>query len=89
MRQRDRVDAIAREEQLLLLGDADRDQPSEAELFERLVRRGELSLAAVDEDQIRARSTLSSVTLWGMKSGNITAAMNRKVTSGTPRTISM
>ena len=47
--------AIAREEQLLLLGDPDRDERSEPELLERLVGRRELALAAVDQHEIRKR----------------------------------
>ena len=38
---------------------------------------------------ICARSSLSTVTPVGMKSGSMTEAMNRMLTSGTPRIISM
>ena len=48
-------DVIAREEQLFLLRDADGDQVRQPERLERVVRRRELSLAAVDQDQIGKR----------------------------------
>ena len=47
--------AVAREQQLLLLRDADRDQPSQPELLERRVRGRQLPLAAVDQDEIGKR----------------------------------
>ena len=50
---RDRQIAVAHEHQLLLLREADRDQVREPDLLERLVGRVQLSLAAVDHDQIR------------------------------------
>ena len=56
--QRDRIVAIAREEQLFLLRDADRDEVREPELLERRVRRRQLALAAVDQDQIGKRPAL-------------------------------
>src|SRR6185503_14771885 len=49
--ERDCVLAIASEEQLFLLGDADRDQVGKAQLFERGVGGGQLPLAAVNQDQ--------------------------------------
>src|SRR5262245_31023563 len=54
-RQRDRIDAIAREQQLLFLGDADRDEIRQPELLERGIRGRELAFAAVDEDEIGKR----------------------------------
>ena len=56
--QRDRILAIAREQQLLLLRDADGDEIREPELLERRVRRRQLPLAAVDQHQVRKRSAL-------------------------------
>ena len=50
--------AIPRVEQLLFLRDAHRDEVREPELLERGVRRRQLPLAAVDQDQIRKRSAL-------------------------------
>ena len=47
--QRDRILAVARVEQLLLLRDADRDEVREPELLERRVGRRQLALAAVDQ----------------------------------------
>src|SRR5262245_33379761 len=58
VRQRDALNAIAREQQFLLLRDADRNQPLEAELLQRVVRGGELTFAAIDEDQIRKRAAV-------------------------------
>src|SRR5437868_5486937 len=55
-RERDRILAIARVEELFLLRDADGDQVREPELLERGVGRRQLSLAAVDDDEIRKRS---------------------------------
>ena len=52
--------AVAREQQLLLLGDADRDSRSQPDFAQRGVRRRQLALAAVDEDQIRKRPARSS-----------------------------
>ena len=49
---------IAREDQLLLLREADRDQVGEAERLERLVGRRELALAAVDDDQVGKRAAV-------------------------------
>ena len=54
-RERDRIVAIAREEQLFLLRDADRDEVRQPELLERGVGGRQLSLAAVDQDQIGKR----------------------------------
>ena len=54
--QRDRLLAIARVEQLLLLGNPDADEVCETELLERRVGRRELAFAAVDQDQVRKRS---------------------------------
>ena len=51
----DGVDRVAGEDQLLLLGQADGDEPLEAERAQRLVGRRELALAAVDDDQIGQR----------------------------------
>src|SRR6266542_6149191 len=51
--ERNRILAIAREEQFLFLRDADSDQAAEPKLLERRIRGRELPLAAVDEDQIR------------------------------------
>src|SRR5262249_35419234 len=53
--QRQRIVFVAGVEQLLFLRDADGDEVGEAELFERAVGGGQLSLAAVDQDQIRKR----------------------------------
>src|SRR6476620_6179658 len=53
--QSNRILAIAREEQLLLLGDPDPDERSEPELLESLVGRRELALAAIDQQEIRKR----------------------------------
>ena len=55
VRQRDRILVLARVEQLLLLRDADGDEVREPELLERRIRRRQLSLAAVDQHQIRKR----------------------------------
>src|SRR5689334_23103725 len=57
-RERDRVLAVAREQQLFLLGDADGDEVGEAELLERAVGRGQLALAAVNQDQIGKRAAV-------------------------------
>ena len=51
--ERDRLRPVAREEQLLLLRDADRHQVAEPDRLERVVGRRQLPLAAVDQDQIR------------------------------------
>ena len=53
--ERQRLDAVAREHQLLFLRQADRDQIRQADPFERRVGRVQLPLAAVDHDQIRKR----------------------------------
>ena len=57
-RERDRVLAIAREQQLFLLRDPDRDQVGQSQRLERRVGGGELSFAAVDQNQIRKRTAL-------------------------------
>ena len=57
-RQRDRILAIARVEQLLLLRDADRDEIRQPQLLERRVGRRQLAFAAVDHDQVRKRPAL-------------------------------
>ena len=51
--QNDWLLSISREEQLLALGDPDRDQVSQTDRLERLVGGGDLTFAAVDQDQIR------------------------------------
>src|SRR4051812_17589558 len=56
--QRDRLFAIAREEQLLFLRDADRDQVGEAKIFERGISGGQLTFAAVDQNQLGKRAAL-------------------------------
>src|SRR5438093_5119493 len=56
-RERNRIVAIAREQELLFLRDADRDEVREPELLERRVRRRQLPLAAVDQHEIGKRST--------------------------------
>src|SRR5438445_12837068 len=57
-RQRDRIDAIARVEELFLFRDADPDEIGEAELLERRVSGRQLPLAAVDQHEIGKRSAL-------------------------------
>src|SRR4029078_2504991 len=57
-RQRDRVRVIAREDQFLLLGAPGGKEVGEPELLQRLVRRRELPLATVDQDQIGERAAL-------------------------------
>ena len=56
-RERDRVVTVAHEEQLLLLGNAHRDQAPEPELLERRVRGRQLPFAAVDQQEIREWTT--------------------------------
>ncbi len=53
--QRDGVQPIAGEEQFLFLGDPRRNQATEAQFLERGVRRRELALAAVDQNQVGER----------------------------------
>src|SRR5262245_60434581 len=54
--ERDWLLAIANEQELFFLRDTDRDEIREAELFQGGVGGGQLSLAAVDHDEIRKRS---------------------------------
>src|SRR5262245_51146677 len=53
-----RIVAIARVEQFFFLRDPDRHEIRKAERFERRVRSRYLSLAAVDQNQIRKRPAL-------------------------------
>src|SRR5687768_6658693 len=50
--QRDPVDQVPGEDQLLFLRNPDRHQIRQPKLLERLVGRGQLPLAAIDQDQI-------------------------------------
>jgi hypothetical protein len=51
------VCAIARKEQFLFFGQPRRHETPQTQLFESRIRSRELSLAAVDQDQIRKRPT--------------------------------
>ncbi len=57
-RERDGIGVLARIEQLLFLRDADRHEVGEAEFAERVIRRRQLALTAVDDDQIGKRPAL-------------------------------
>src|SRR5262249_28306187 len=54
----DRIGAVARVEDLLFLRDAHGDEIRETELFERRVGGRQLTLAAVDQHEIRKRTAL-------------------------------
>ena len=56
--ERERLDAVAREDQLFFLRQADRDQVRQTDRLERRIRGVQLALAAVDHDQIGKRSAV-------------------------------
>ena len=55
-RERDRLVAIAGEQQFFFLRNADGDQVPQAEFLEGRIRRRQLPLAAVDEDKVGERA---------------------------------
>ena len=57
-RKRQRLRPIACHDQLLFLGEADRDEIRQPEPLQRGIRGGELALAAVDHDEIGKRSAI-------------------------------
>src|SRR5689334_6056847 len=56
--ERERLDAVAREHQLLFLGETDRYQVRQTDRLERRVCGIQLPLAAVDDDQIGKRAAI-------------------------------
>src|SRR5262249_52177075 len=56
LRQRDRILAVARVEELFLFGDPDRNEVGEAELLEGGVGGRQLTFAAVDQNEIGKRA---------------------------------
>ena len=50
--------AIAREQQFLLLGEAHRDEPLEPDLAQRVIGGAELSLATINNDEVREGAAL-------------------------------
>jgi hypothetical protein len=61
--QREPLEAIAREDQLLFLCQPDRHEPLETDLAQALVGRRELPFAAIDDHEVRKRTSVGQDAL--------------------------
>ena len=64
LRERDRLAAVAGEEQLLFLRDADGHEVREPERLERLVRRGQLPFAALTIGRRHDDKLVTAAQIW-------------------------